>query len=172
MHCKDTGRYPAIREVWLLVNLRGCLCYSLGGPNEVCITCCPNIWIRGSHGHACFGCSAVWMRVWFVSQLDSTSRHRGRARPADAQCPKISWWIPTLPGRVSLCAHGAPLSTLEKGLFSVEVTDDGILEIRRIGSQPWMLFRQTVDDARLPGGDYSLHGGAERRFALRQGSWL
>ena len=34
--------------------------------------------------------------------------------------------------------------------FSVEVTD-GTLEIRRIASQPWMLFRQTVDDARLPG---------------------
>ena len=34
--------------------------------------------------------------------------------------------------------------------FSVEVTD-GTLEIRRIASQPWMLFRQTVDDARLRG---------------------
>ena len=34
--------------------------------------------------------------------------------------------------------------------FSVEVTE-GILEIRRIASQPWMLFRQTVDDARLSG---------------------
>ena len=34
--------------------------------------------------------------------------------------------------------------------FSIEVTD-GMLEIRRIASEPWMLFRQTVDDPRLSG---------------------
>ena len=34
--------------------------------------------------------------------------------------------------------------------FSVEVTD-GILEINRIATQPWMLFRQTIKDARLAG---------------------
>ena len=34
--------------------------------------------------------------------------------------------------------------------FSTEVTD-GILEIRRIATQPWMLFRQTVSDSRLSG---------------------
>lgn len=34
--------------------------------------------------------------------------------------------------------------------FSTEVTD-GVLEIRRIATQPWMLFRQTVTDPRLSG---------------------
>jgi hypothetical protein len=34
--------------------------------------------------------------------------------------------------------------------FSTEVTD-GVLEIRRIATQPWMLFRQTVADPRLSG---------------------
>ena len=34
--------------------------------------------------------------------------------------------------------------------FSTTV-NDGELEIRRIATQPWMLFRQTVDDGRLSG---------------------
>ena len=34
--------------------------------------------------------------------------------------------------------------------FSTEVTD-GVLEIRRIDEEPWMLFRQTVTDPRLSG---------------------
>ena len=34
--------------------------------------------------------------------------------------------------------------------FSMESTD-GMLEIRRIATQPWMLLRQNVDDARLSG---------------------
>lgn len=34
--------------------------------------------------------------------------------------------------------------------FSTEVTE-GVLEIRRIATQPWMLFRQTVTDSRLSG---------------------
>ena len=34
--------------------------------------------------------------------------------------------------------------------FSTEVTE-GVLEIRRIATQPWMLFRQTVADPRLSG---------------------
>lgn len=34
--------------------------------------------------------------------------------------------------------------------FSMESTD-GVLEIRRIATQPWMLLRQTVDDANLSG---------------------
>ena len=34
--------------------------------------------------------------------------------------------------------------------FSTEVAD-GVLEIRRIATQPWMLFRQTVADLRLSG---------------------
>jgi hypothetical protein len=34
--------------------------------------------------------------------------------------------------------------------FAMESTD-GVLEIRRIATQPWMLLRQTVDDARLSG---------------------
>ena len=34
--------------------------------------------------------------------------------------------------------------------FAMESTD-GVLEIRRIATQPWMLLRQTVNDARLSG---------------------
>ena len=34
--------------------------------------------------------------------------------------------------------------------FSTQVTG-GVLEIRRIATQPWMLFRQTVSDSRLSG---------------------
>ena len=34
--------------------------------------------------------------------------------------------------------------------FSME-SIDGVLEIRRIATEPWMLLRQTVDDARLSG---------------------
>jgi len=34
--------------------------------------------------------------------------------------------------------------------FSVE-SEDGVLEIRRIGPQPWMLFSQNVTDSRLAG---------------------
>lgn len=36
--------------------------------------------------------------------------------------------------------------------FSTEV-NDGVLEIRRIATQPWMLFRQTVTDSRLSGAN-------------------
>ena len=34
--------------------------------------------------------------------------------------------------------------------FSTEA-DEGVLEIRRIATQPWMLIRQTVEDSRLSG---------------------
>ena len=34
--------------------------------------------------------------------------------------------------------------------FSME-SAEGVLEIRRIATQPWMLLRQSVDDARLSG---------------------
>lgn len=34
--------------------------------------------------------------------------------------------------------------------FSIEAVD-GVLEIRRIATQPWLLFRQTIDDSRLSG---------------------
>ncbi|GIR90446.1 MAG: hypothetical protein CM15mP89_4510 [Gammaproteobacteria bacterium] len=62
---------------------------------------------------------------------------------------KIYWWIPVYARGDYARAWRMAQHTGELS-FSTEA-NEGVLGVRRIATQPWMLMRQTVKDSRLSG---------------------